>query len=627
VFASIVAACIAPAASHATVTHSSATAGAPFVFVDYSLETPKLHVTATTDGIPPDKVDIRCEGAGTSFLVTSGVSVGPDGSVAADVDEDKFDSRYCRLAVVPAGTIPANLAPFAGPFVGGGGTILYNVLSGPNAGVPYDFGVAMAQSKGYADYLSVGSCGLCDMRLLNPDTGAASPKIFFGAAMLWIAHDDGSGGVRESTIIDGKPAYPAWNADGRGETLAGLPPVTLSHTFDPATGDVTFQEAEDFVACSPSESTCTSFVPTGLRFERQVRQDHAARSVRVTDVLRNLSASDAHTYDLDYNEYAQASTNHLGFRLPGEPGYTERHVGAGTTSAGFGPITTIGLITDATVPIGFDNPVGTLTASPQPNRLLYADEGFFLNYTGTVQPGGTQTIRQFFAMGASQAEVDGLAAAHQDELGAPAVAFTAPADGTAVTSTPTTVTGTATDNGGAPSLKVNGADVAVAPDGTWTTQVALSLGANTVTATAKDAFGNEAIATRSITLKPAPVATITRSAKPKLKRKGKKLVLDTGLIVHCPPGLDACTTVGSAKTAKAVASKVRKRKVTLATKRLTTPAGKSQRVVMTLSAKGVKAFKRNKKLLTKITVAARVGTGTPTRKTLTATLKRPKKKR
>src|SRR5262249_21600054 len=107
----------------------------------------------------------------------------------------------------------------------------------------------------------------------------------------------------------------------------------------------------------------------------------------------------------------------------------------------------------------------------------------------------------------------------------PLVAITSPADGFTTTATSITVSGTASDPGqfasGVASVTVNGSTAtrdAVA--GTWTLSgVALALGANTITAVAKDNAGNSASASINVTRNPTtppdttpPNVTITTPA-------------------------------------------------------------------------------------------------------------------
>ena len=618
--AALAVASIAASTANATITASTASVAAPFGFADYTnLPLATRQLTATTNGTTGDNVDFICRQGGATYTLAVDLPVYADGRIVTDVAENRFDSRYCQLAAVPSSTPITDFTPFTGPFVGGGELSVQKIATGPNSGTVSDHYIDQAQSKGFADYASLGACGLCDMALFDT-AGKSSPYLFARNARLGFPHDDGTGQMRPGATVDGRAAYSAFTASSKAFDNPGLPPLAVTHTVDPATGDMTFQENQDLVICSSSESSCTSFVPSQLRVERKVRQDHDGRWVRITDTDKNLDAANAHSFDFDFEQFEQASGFHLGYRLPGESGFTQHPATDGATSAGFGPVTTLGLIDDQTQPVSFDNPVGTLTVAPQPTRLLYANGGFYLDFAGTVPAGGTRTISQYFAMGESQSEIDASSAAQRDELAGPSVTITSPADGASVSSTPATVTGTASDNVGVASLTVNGAPVTVAADGSWSAQVPLSAGANTVTAVASDAAGNSDSARRSVTYtQPSSSGGVfvTNGSKPKVKRRGRKFVLDTGLVVHCPPGLDACTTIGRANA--------RKPRLTFARRTVTTGPGKAQRIVLALTAKGVKALRRSRRLAIRISLATRPGTGAATLTTRSATVRRPKR--
>jgi len=610
--AALAAAFIATSTAGAAVTASNASVDAAFGFADYSsLPLAKRHISATTNGTTGDKVDFICREGTATYTFAVNLPVAADGGVSADVSEDQIDSRYCRLAAVPSSTPIADFTPFAGAWIGGGEFYPSTVAWGPNAGVVYDHYIDQAQSRGFADYDAVGDCGLCQLQLFDA-TGASSPELFYGAARLGYPHEDGTGQMRPSATVDGTPVNMLGDSSFLG--TPGLPPLTVTRTVNPATGDMTFQESRDLVSCSPSESSCSEFVPSQLRLERTVRQDHDGRWVRVTDTVKNLDGAGAHSFDLDFEEFEHGQ--HPGYRLPGETGFAQHAATDGSTSAGFGPVTTIGVVYDQTQPIAFSNPVGTLTVAPQPVRLLYANNGFYLNFTGTVPAGGTKRISQYYAMGASQSEIDTAAAAQRAELAGPAVAITSPADGATVSATPATVTGTASD---VATLTVNDAPVTVAADGSWSAQVPLSAGANTITAAVTNAVGDTASATRTVSFAnpsvPPPITTPV--GKPKVKRTGRKFVLDTGLVVHCPPGLDRCTTIGRANA--------RKPKLTFARQTVTTGGGKAERIVLALTAGGVKALARGSWLAIRISLATRLGTGAATVTSRSATVRRPKR--
>jgi hypothetical protein len=613
-------------AASAAMTHSSASVDKLFGFNDTTLVDPAVrHLTATSDGTEGDSVDIACMQGATSDFTIASTTLGPSGALTYDIPESAIGDSLCRIAVVNSGDTTADAAAFSGPTIGGG---YYGVYTTGGA-VPYGFQIDHAYAKAYTDFYDLGDCGLCDMALLDPD-GKQGQYLFYDNAYLSGTHAVPGGGTRPDLIIDGTRAYTPYEADS---AKPGFPSLAVTHTQDPSTGDMTYVEEENLVACAPDEGTCTSYTTTPIHYKRTVRQDHGGRVVWITDVLTNTDAANSHDYDLDFEQY-QRSSGHNGFRFPGESAYAN-HVAGDVVNSGFGDISTIRFVADTTnVVTGYGNPMGTLTVSPQPVRAWFGDSsGFNLQFASTIPAGGTKTITQIYSMGVAQDEVDGYAAQAEDSLAGPSVTITDPAaDGSTVNTSTITVKGKASDNVGVSSLKVNGAEVSVAGDGTWSTPVALAEGANTITAVAKDAAGNQATATRTVTYtKPAPppppaVATITKNGKVKVTRKGKKILVDTGIKVGCPAGGPACTSAASAKTVKAVAAKLRKSKLTIAKKTFTIAAGTTKKIVLTLSAKGAKALKRNKKLRVKVTVVTKVGSGAAITTVRTITIKQPKAK-
>jgi len=624
-----------PAAS-AAMTHSQVSVARTYDFFNEDALTPPVrHITATSDGSMGESVDILClRGADVNALgAPISTTLGDGGALAYDIPESSLKNDRCRLALVPDGQATADPVVFAGPTVGGG---YFNLFT--DGDKRYGFDVEHAYARAYTDFFDLGDCGLCDMALLRADNTQGT-YLFFDNAYLSGTHAEPGGGTRADIVIDGKRAYTPYEAD---RTKTGWLGLTVMHTQDPDSGDMTYIEEEPLLFCQPDDATCSSYAATPIHWKRTVVQNHEGRMVWIADQLSNTDAAANHDFDLDFEEY-QATSGHSGFRFPGQGSYVN-HVQNDVVSSDFGPVSTIGFVFDTTDgTTDEDNPLGTLTVSPQPVRAWFgAPFGFNLQFKGTIPPGGMRTIRQVFSMGVSQGEVDAYAAQAVGDLGArlagPAVAITDPAaDGSTVNTQTVTVRGTASDDVGVTSLKVNGAAVSVAGDGTWSAPVTLAEGANTITAFAQDAEGNDATATRTLTYAksatttpppataPPPVAAISKNGKVKVTRNGKKIVVDTGIKVTCPAGATACTAAVSAKTIKAVAAKLRKRKITIAKKTFTILAGKTRKIVLTLSSKGVRALKLNKKLKVKVAVAAKVGTGYAVTATRTITLRYPKR--
>jgi uncharacterized protein YfaP (DUF2135 family) len=95
----------------------------------------------------------------------------------------------------------------------------------------------------------------------------------------------------------------------------------------------------------------------------------------------------------------------------------------------------------------------------------------------------------------------------------PALSVSALADGASTNKPTLNVTGTATDAGGLDSLIVNGQNVLVNADGSFSTALALTAGANTVTVIATDKAGNQESNSRSINYDASvPVLTVADPA-------------------------------------------------------------------------------------------------------------------
>jgi hypothetical protein len=166
---------------------------------------------------------------------------------------------------------------------------------------------------------------------------------------------------------------------------------------------------------------------------------------------------------------------------------------------------------------------------------------FNLHQTGTVPAGGSTTFRSAYAQDYTAAGVTALADAATDPFGAPAVQISSPANGAVVHDPTVTVGGTAIDNVGVSSLTVAGHPVAVGPGGAWSTAVALSPGANTISAVAQDAAGDSGAAQVGVTYQPVTTPPPPSKAKPRCKvppLKGKTLKAARKALkkAHCRAG-------------------------------------------------------------------------------------------
>jgi hypothetical protein len=474
--------------------------------------TPQMTVSgrvATDDANAADAVDIRCYYGNSYSTLTSNVTVAADGTFTTT--DSSLDDTTCRLSAVPTGYgDPLDAQTFAGPRLGlGYQNDSYRISGGPNDQLRYDFFSDTHQLLGYSETESSGNGGIVWTQPFDAafgDYGSYSP--WNDAAALY-TYSSGDGWGHSEIRIDGKDAYNTrgaydLNDDGNGhfsQDNGNFPNMSFASVTDPLTGDNTVTESEPLVDCGttafPADASCggpntdqASFNETGVRFDRNIKQSKGGLQQTVTDTYTSTDGQE-HALDVQYDNYSYFNDQPL-YKFPGSSGY--HYYSHGDTvdlpAQAVGSIKVqqayYGNSPDYGVP-------GAVTYLSQPDRAYfnYSSDEFALEYRRTVPAGGSLTITHVFSTAQDGANVDALAASAEDAAQAPTVAIASPANGATVNSTTLTVTGTATDDQGAPSLKVNGMPTAVASDGTWSQQVTLPSGSNTITAVATDAAGNQ----------------------------------------------------------------------------------------------------------------------------------------
>ena len=274
-----------------------------FFIADEDASSQALAISGTTTGGNPasDKVDVRCYFGGTSVKVKGNVPLNSNGSFSVPTaDLNKLIELTCQLRAVPAGTTPADLTPFAGPVIGVGDRETSKVSGGANNGKAYDYNLDAQQQTAAFDYVSLGSCGLHDGFLYDP-TYANTTVTFACNAGLERA-DTPSTPTRSELQIDGVNAYAPAQAFFINSSAAGFPSLTDTYTVDKATGNVVVQETDPLVKCTgatypPSQTSCATFVSTGVTDNRTITQDHDGHISWITDVFKSTDGK-AHSLDL-----------------------------------------------------------------------------------------------------------------------------------------------------------------------------------------------------------------------------------------------------------------------------------------------------------------------------------------
>jgi hypothetical protein len=264
-----------------------------------------------------------------------------------------------------------------------------------------------------------------------------------------------------------------------------------------------------------------------------------------------------------------------------------------------------------------DGPVKILTSS-----TTYL--GWELPYDQTIPAGGDQTFRFSYAMDFSLANVRAFAADYA--TGAhPTLAISAPTDGSSSASPTVTVNGTAADTAGAPSLLVNGQATSVGAGGTWSRQVTLATGANTITAVATDADGNSTTRSVNVSYTPPSSGSANQPSGGTQAAGGTGQAARVSLVGKAVPTKGGmtfkiqCLNLSCAGTTKLQSielvrakggavtgirsARTKRKMVTVGSGTFSLAAGSTKTITVKLNATGRKLLKRFKRLPTKLTVA------------------------
>ncbi len=468
-----------------------------------------LTISGTTvDDGTPGNVDIVCYGTfgANPLLSLTNVGVtyhGTTGTFSTSYTLGRFDTgQTCTLRAIPAGTSPFDVQPFVGPRLGISGFDTFTLASGQ----PDDFFISDSQLEGYGDYVSFSAGGMYDAWPYDPTTFARGGDLFYSNDAYPALSATGVG--RSSVEVDGVSAFGPASAEafcGFRCSLAGFPTLTVSDSFDKATGEVTINESDPLVACAPeptvyppTTASCTSFVPTHVTVDRTIQQSAGGLQATITD---RYMSTDGAAHRLDLISIEDARQFLAGFDFPWVDGTTfNTHASGSTEPAPPGPPATVYVAYDNTLADGDRTGAqGAITFSTPPDAFVFAPSGLSglthltAEFARTVPASGALTLTQVFSWAFSKAQAQTLAAQAEATLHAPTVTIASPVNGASVPGSPVTVSGTATaaaGDGGLASLTVNGRTVAVTSGGAWSTSVALAPGAKAITAVATDGGGN-----------------------------------------------------------------------------------------------------------------------------------------
>jgi Glucodextranase, domain B len=610
-----------PVASASATTESTqitTPSGLTYPFVQ---EHDKLTIAGTATGLAVSEVEIRCY-SGTEQneyqLIAEGVAV-VGGMFSVEASASNLPDELCQLRAVPQTPVREKLAlppgepeRFEGPVVAASEFF-------PETSNYY------AASSTLTGSFYLGSYGL-ESDLYSP-SGHDDAQMFYGEEHL-TAYPPIE--TRSSVQVDATNVYVpaaarsvAQNLQEEAETkkeaftpLTGEQSVVVHDQFSESTHQMTIEEEDPLVKCSPQASTypptltsCTSFVSAGVKIERKWQTSDEDHVASMTETWASTDGA-AHTVNTrSYNEMYSTTAGGV-YEFPGEVAFAATKAGEAKTLPA-GPGTILYKTSPSLSELGNgEDPQGAIvydTAPSEPIKITAHGSAtyntFETPYQRTVPAGGSSTpLRMTFIQAFALTEVSSLAAAAIAGYH-PSVSITAPANGATVSTPTVTVTGTASDTGALSSLTVNGAGVAVAATGgAWSTSATLKPGANTITATATDQAGLSSSSVVTVTYTPPMPPPAKASQVGRVS--GAKGQATITLACHGAAGTSCkihatLTTVEKRRHGHliaVVAAKTHSKQVTIATVTVVIPAGQKIKISLKLNATGRKLLARFGKL-------------------------------
>jgi hypothetical protein len=622
----------ASAAAIVPVSEITAPSGAPVYL--YGEGGATLAVAGKTN---MSNVEIRCYTTASEYLTLEPKEEEPVVPVTAEafavtVPQSELPSAPCQLRAVPAKSkmsLPPGVeTQFKGPLV------VASKLEQLGAGAFYGVSNTLAGSFIFRD---AGEYGL--ESFLYSAAGHADAQLFFGEADLspLIPEDNRPGALQVDSATGYLPAAAeelerefARKAH-KAVVLSGKLTVSIARAFNEATHQLIVREEDPIVRCSPvatfpaTRESCTGFVPTGVTLIRTLESSDEDHVAALSDTWRSSDGA-AHAVGARYYmEQAQLSEEGA-FEFPTQAAFATVSAGESRTlPAGPGEIFYKERASISEAGNG-EVPQGAMLYDAAPNAPLLITIGsgegkpwnaFELPYQRTVPAGGaTSTLRMTFVQSFSLTEARALAASALVGY-YPWVAIAAPANGASLTSAvpAVTVSGSAGDALGLPSVTVNGKAVAVSAGGTWSTSVPLIPGANTITATATNQSGllrSSSVGVAYTPAKPPPASAAVRGGV-----SGANGEVAFTIACHGAAGT-SCTIRATLTTLErlahghvtALAAARHGKRVSVGAATATIPAGATRKVTVKLNVRGRKLLRRFGKLPVHL-LAKLLGTGPP----------------
>jgi hypothetical protein len=444
----VVLAAAVPASATVTTSNIATPVDPTFTLDDITLSGTNLSVSGTTDGSDTDTLDIRCYHGASAFETLANNVAISGGTFSANAPLSGLGGPSpipaCVLRAVPHGDAgahpPGTASNFTGPFLGQGSRFVNTISGGANDGTQYDFDREQGAQRGLvsvfaATDLGLNSANLWTQPLLDPSQG-----IWFGDAYFF--YQPSFDHTRSELRVDGLDSYgpgSAFYAFPEAQAEAGFPTLGYSDSVNSANGNLTVDDTEPMVVCSPAPTAypptagnCSSFVSAGIMLHRTLTTTNSGRVIGIVDRWSSTDGK-AHVLDVLYeNDQESDDAGGIGAADDGAYIFPWRD-GAFTgypTGATFGgpPAAPASFFyaTRADVPAGGDDvhPFGAVTFQSTPEEFHFlrgtsdvSYSALTMHYVRAIPAGGECALRFAYSDDFSKASVDSFAASAQTALG------------------------------------------------------------------------------------------------------------------------------------------------------------------------------------------------------------------
>ena len=570
----LVALAVAPAAAQASGQSSSVITGwtssepgtpanDPYL-ISYDNAGTTLSVTGTAVGM--SSVDVVCYSGAPASVATLVFSVPVNQGTFTTGPQplEKIAGQACRLRAIPAGDEGSSDSDsYAGPplAISEAALPLTIPAGSQSQNTAYDFYVKDVTFTGLAVWSAAGTpsgslptthygdaCGGPEAAPIDSAFNVGNFAVDCAGSLL--RNDHGAFGGRSEVQVDGRNAYDPPGAAAlfdSSQNLLGFPTtLAASVKWDPTTGLISSRSTEPWVECSgtndemPTAATCQSFVDAPVQLQRTITTSDGGRVVTMTDTWTSTDGK-AHALNLLYDDAIGVLKNpqdgEPGYEFPGQTAFSPYATGNTLPGPSLAPASIL-VRSNVLAPDGDPAEAdGAITFGTAPSGFAFpANWDFEENNVLLVPAGGTASLSYIYSVGYSLADVTGMALTAQDQFEPPSVVIGSPAGGTTTSSPTVTLSGVARAGSGIAALVVGGQQVPVARDGSWTAQVPLSPGTNTIAALATDGAGATAQAQVAIVYSPPSPPPPVQCRVPHLK--GKKLAAAERALreAHCRVG-------------------------------------------------------------------------------------------